>query len=213
MDLGSAQHFVGSHFNLMKTFSDPSTCCQAGAPQAEEPNNSAWGGRPNTLAAHLWKGAGWDPMRGNFLRKNTDTGVNLWHNSGSTWTRARSCASWTAVTMAVAVRKVARPGAARHGVGILVPDIAAEWFLCHETSSPVPPGHRGKCYLPEGPQRRWQSGKVKNVLPVIVKHFKDLNCRTLGTVVGSAVGGPAGGSVGNVVGGTVAVVRQDKLLW
>jgi len=26
----------------------------------------------------------------------------------------------------VAVRKVARPGAARHGVGILVPDIAAE---------------------------------------------------------------------------------------
>ena len=43
MDLGSAQHFVGSHFNLMKTFSNPSTCCQAGAPRAEEPNNSAWG--------------------------------------------------------------------------------------------------------------------------------------------------------------------------
>ena len=43
MDLGAAQHFVGSHFNLMKTFSNPSTCCQAGAPRAEEPNNSAWG--------------------------------------------------------------------------------------------------------------------------------------------------------------------------
>ena len=56
-------------------------------------------------------------------------------------------------------------------------------------------------------------GRSKNFLPVIVKNLKDLNSRTLGTVVGSAVGGPAGGSVGNVVGGTVAVVRQDKLLW
>ena len=42
-----------------------------------------------------------------------------------------------------------------------------------------------------------------------MKNLKDLNSRTLGTVVGSAVGGPAGGSVGNVVGGTVAVVRED----
>ena len=174
-------------------------------------------------------------MRGNFLGIHTD--VSIWQKTLSGLDlnpRARCTASgqqfaWWCLggrSQGSARCLVRIPTAFREGgkVGtrmFVIPrtdsESTAEWFSHHETSYPAPAGHRGKCYLSEGPQRQhsgWQSGQVSKLTKIKVGqvHFcvsvLNPNSRTLGGVVGGAVGGPAGGPIGSAVGGTLSLVRK-----